>query len=55
MRSIRLLADGGETNWQLLPAEAADFEEAATRVCQLVIAGDARIGRVPKARAKGSK
>ena len=35
---------------QVLPADAADFEEAALRACDLVLAGDARIGKVPGAR-----
>lgn len=52
MRSIRLLANGAPTNWQILPVEAADFEETAVRACELVIAGDSRIGRVPKSRRK---
>ena len=54
MRSIALL--GREvTHWQLLPADAPDFEEAALRACELIIARDPRIGKVPKSRAKGSK
>lgn len=47
MRSIALL--GREvTNWQLLPADEPDFEEASLRACELILAGDARIGKVPK-------
>jgi hypothetical protein len=46
MRSIRLL--GREvTHWQVLPAEAPDFEKAALRACELICAGDPRIGKVP--------
>ncbi len=52
MRSVRLLGNGGTTNWQILPAEAPDFESAALRACELVLAGDPRIGRVPKSRRK---
>jgi hypothetical protein len=38
MRSIRVL--GKEvTGWQVLPADAADFEEAALRACELIEAG----------------
>jgi hypothetical protein len=49
MRSIQLL--GKEvTGWQVLPADAQDFEEAALRACELVLAGDPRIGKVPGAR-----
>ena len=49
MRSIGLL--GKEvTGWQVLPADAPDFEEAAMRACELVLAGDPRIGKIPGAR-----
>jgi hypothetical protein len=47
MRSIRVF--GGEvTGWQVLPADAADFEEAALHACELIVARDPRIGKVPK-------
>jgi hypothetical protein len=49
MRSIQVF--GKEvTGWQVLPAGAADFEAAALHACELVVAGDARIGKVPGAR-----
>ena len=48
MRSIGVLGGGKETGWQVLPADALDFEEAALRACELVIARDPRIGKVPK-------
>src|SRR6266849_5244862 len=49
MRSIRLF--GKEvTGWQVLPADAQDCEEAALRACDLVLARDPRIGKVPGAR-----
>jgi len=49
MRSIEVL--GKEvTGWQVLPANAPDFEEAAMRACELVIAGDPRIGKIPSSR-----
>lgn len=35
------------TGWQVLPADAPDFEESALRACELVLAGDPRIGKVP--------
>jgi hypothetical protein len=38
------------TGWQVLPADAADFEEAALRACELIVAGDPRIGKVPGTR-----
>lgn len=50
MRSIQVLAGGGVTGWQVLPAEAADFEDAVLRACALVRRGDPRIGKVPKRR-----
>ena len=54
MRSIQVL--GKEvTGWQVLPANAPNFEEAALRACELIIAGDPRIGKVPgRRRASGS-
>jgi hypothetical protein len=56
MRSIRLFGKKQVTGWQVLPADAQDFEESAMRACELVLAGDARIGKVPGARrAKGLK
>ncbi len=49
MRSIKVLRKK-VTGWQVLPADAEDFEEAALRACELVLAGDPRIGKVPGAR-----
>ncbi len=49
MRSIRVLGKS-VTGWQVLPADAPDFEEASLRACELVIAGDPRIGKVPGTR-----
>ena len=49
LRSIQVF--GKEvTAWQVLPADAPDFEEAALRACELVVARDPRIGKVPKKR-----
>lgn len=54
MRSIQVF--GKEvTGWQVLPADAPDFEEAALRACELIAAGDARIGKVPKPRTRRRK
>jgi hypothetical protein len=47
MRSIEEFGVG-ETGWQVLGADTPDFEEAALRACELVIAGDRRIGKIPK-------
>jgi len=49
MRSIQVLGKK-VTGWQVLPADARDFEEAALRACELVLAADFRIGKVPGAR-----
>lgn len=49
MRSIRLLGKN-VTGWQILPIDAPDFEEAALRASELVLAGDHRIGKIPGAR-----
>jgi hypothetical protein len=51
MRSIGVLGKK-VTGWQVLPAEASDFEEAALHACELILAGDPRIGKVPGARRK---
>jgi hypothetical protein len=51
MRSIRVLGKK-VTGWQVLPAEAPDFEVAAMRACELVLAGDTRIGKVPESRRR---
>ncbi|MGO9260422.1 MAG: hypothetical protein ACLQU1_29570 [Bryobacteraceae bacterium] len=49
MRSIQVLGSG-VTGWQVLPAESPDFEEAALGACDLILARDSRIGKVPGAR-----
>ena len=49
MRSVGVF--GKEvTDWQILPSDAEDFEGAALRACELVLAGDPRIGKVPGGR-----
>ena len=52
MRSIQLLGKS-VTGWQVLPADASDFEQAALRACELIVRGDPRIGKVPAERKKG--
>src|ERR1700758_2387814 len=42
MRSIQVLGRK-VTGWQVLPADAPDFEGAALRACELVLAGDPRM------------
>lgn len=49
MRSIGVLGKK-VTGWQVLRADAEDFEEAALRACEFIRAGDPRIGKVPASR-----
>ena len=49
MRSIQVLGKK-VTGWQVLPADAPDFEEAALHACELILKRDPRIGKVPGAR-----
>ena len=50
----------GPPGWQLIPADSVDFEDACLRACDLILARDSRIGRVPEkpsrtARPRGTK
>ncbi len=49
MRSIQLLGKS-VTGWQLLPSDAVDFESSVLRACELIVARDPRIGKIPKGR-----
>ncbi|MGA8028489.1 MAG: hypothetical protein WB992_15200 [Bryobacteraceae bacterium] len=49
MRSIQLLGKK-VTGWQVLPSDSTDFEEAALRACELIVARDPRIGKLPARR-----
>lgn len=51
MRSIGVLAGGGVTGWQNIPADGESFEDEVLRACALVRSGDPRIGKVPKRKA----
>lgn len=53
MRSIHVLGKQ-VTGWQVLPVEAADFESAAIRACELILAGDPRIGKIPKRKTESA-
>ena len=55
--SMRSLSFPGQdvTGWQVLPADADDFEEATLHACELVLNGDPRIGKVPKPRPSRAK
>jgi hypothetical protein len=55
LRQIELFAARGRkgfVGWLNLPASDDAFEETALALCRLVIHGDPRIGKVPKARSK---
>jgi len=52
MRSIYVLGGGGDTNWQLIPEQADDFEESVMQICSLIKKGDPRIGNIPKKKKK---
>ncbi len=54
MRSIGVLGKA-VTGWQILPVDAADFEESAMRACELIAGGDIRIGKIPGAKKRGVK
>lgn len=54
MRSITVFGSG-ETSWQVLPKDEDDFETSVNRVCDFILKGDARIGKVPKPKKKKAK
>ena len=54
MRSIQVFGKP-VTGWQVLPADAPDFEEAALLACELILARDPRIGKVPGLRSKSPR
>jgi hypothetical protein len=54
MRSVQMFGKP-VTDWQVLSADTPDFEESALRACELILAGDPRIGKVPKARGSRSR
>jgi len=49
LRTINRLA-GKISHWLLVPADGPDFEAESLRVCELILARDPRIGRIPKSR-----
>ncbi len=55
MKSVYILSDGkNETGWQMIHEDTDDFEESVTKICEMILKGDERIGKVPKARKKKS-
>ena len=51
MRSIKIFGTGA-TSWQVLPADADDFETSVNLACDLILKGDNRIGKIPKPKKK---
>lgn len=51
LRSIGLFGSV-TTSWQNLPDDADDFEESVARICELILNGDPRIGKVPKKKVR---
>ena len=45
LRTIKLFG-ARVSNWQLLPADCDEFEESVIKVCELVMDGDSRIGKL---------
>ena len=53
MKSVYILSDGKkETGWQMIHEEANDFEESVTKICEMILRRDERIGKIPKAKKK---
>jgi hypothetical protein len=53
LRPIQLL--GGKINhWLVLPADSSNFESESLHACDLLLAHDPRLGRIPKSRSSSS-
>lgn len=53
MKSVYTLSDGkNETGWQMIHEDADDFEESVTKICELILKGDERIGKIPKSKSR---
>lgn len=53
MKSVYILSDGkSETGWQMIHENADDFEESVIKICEMILKGDTRIGKIPKKRKK---
>ena len=52
--SISVLGKG-ETNWQMIPERARDFEESIVQVCDLIVKGDPGIGKLPRPKSSPKK
>jgi hypothetical protein len=47
LRSIKIFGEK-DSSWQNLPEDSDDFEESVSKVCDLILKGDPRIGKIPK-------
>ena len=54
MRSLKLFGPG-PTGWQVLPQDSSDFESSVEKACRLILAGDPRIGKIPKRKSPKKK
>ena len=53
MKSVYVLSDGkNETGWQMIRESEDDFEESVTKICEMILNKDQRIGKIPKAKRK---
>ena len=53
MKSVYILSNGkNETGWQMIHEEEDGFEESAIKICEMILHGDIRIGKIPKPRKK---
>jgi hypothetical protein len=56
MHSVYILSDGkNETDWQMIHVDDDDFEPQVTRLCEMILKNDPRIGRIPKVKKKRKK
>ena len=54
LRSIKIFGPG-ESGWQVLSEKSNDFEESVIKICQLILKGDPRIGKIPKPKKSKKK
>ena len=43
-----LSPQGNKTAWQMIPSNTENFEECVVLLCQMILKGDKRIGKIPK-------
>jgi hypothetical protein len=54
LRPIKLLS-GQIQHWLLIPSDSPNFEQEAQHACDLLLAHDPRLGRIPKSRQSKTK